>query len=291
MQPEEIAVSVDGGQLRVLRWPGRGPVALAAHGITANALSWALVAEALGEDVSLVAPDLRGRAASAGLPGPYGMTAHARDLVAVLDHLGVADAVLAGHSLGGFAACVTAVHAPDRVRELVLVDGGLGFPVPAGTDIDAVLQAVIGPAMARLAMTFPSREAYRDFWREHPAVGPAWSAAVDAYVQRDLVGTEPELHSSCRLEAIRVDGADVLTGSATLQAIRELPRPATLLWAPRGLFDEPQGLYDEQRLAAAALDPARVRTERVDDVNHYTVLLTDPGARVVADHIRRAAGV
>jgi pimeloyl-ACP methyl ester carboxylesterase len=131
-------------------------VVLAAHGITANALSFGRVAEALAGRVDLVAPDLRGRAGSAGLPGPYGMAAHAADLIAVADHLGLDRVPLAGHSMGGFVVASTAAAYPDRVSGVLLVDGGVSLPVPAGVDVDAVLHAVIGPAMQRLSMTFAS---------------------------------------------------------------------------------------------------------------------------------------
>lgn len=287
--PEPIRVPVSGGDLAVLRWPGDGPVVLAAHGITANALSWQVVADALGGAVTLVAPDLRGRAESRSLPGPFGMAAHADDLVAVLDFLGVGAAVVVGHSMGAYVATVTALRHPSRVRELVLVDGGAAFPVPADVDVDAAILAVIGPAMQRLSMTFESREAYRAFWQAHPAFTGRWTDDVDAYVQRDLIGDPPQLRSSCVLEAIRTDGGAVLVDEETKRAVRELPCHATLLWAERGLMDEPQGLYDEQRLAALDLDPRRVTTVAVPGVNHYTVLLDPRGAEVVAEHVRRAA--
>ncbi|WP_316745438.1 hypothetical protein [Streptomyces sp. MK7] len=73
--------------------------------------------------------------------------------------------------------------------------------------------------------------------------------------------------------------------------MHRLPRPAVLLWAERGLMDEPQGLYDEQRLATAGLDPGLVRTRRVPGTNHYTVIVGDEGARVVAEQLLAAAGV
>jgi pimeloyl-ACP methyl ester carboxylesterase len=290
--PESSRVPVDGGELTVLRWPGHDPDAptvVAAHGITANALAWARVAQASDGRVTLLAPDLRGRAGSAHLPGPFGIASHARDLVAVLDAWGLKRAVLAGHSMGAFVAATAAVIEPTRVSSLVLVDGGLGFPTPAGTDIDAVLHAVIGPAMQRLAMTFPDRQAYREFWRAHPALADTFDDVVDAHVQRDLVGAEPELRSSCALAAVRQDGADVVAGESTLRAVHEATAPTLLLWAPRGLRDEPGGLYTAERLAAAGLDPARVRTEMVDDVNHYTILLGEHGARAVADRLAGAA--
>src|SRR5688572_30303476 len=89
-------VPVTGGSLHVGRWGDGDRVVLAAHGITGNHRSWQGVARELGPDVSLVAPDLRGRGESGKLTAPYGMRAHAEDLIAVLDHLEVDRAVLAG---------------------------------------------------------------------------------------------------------------------------------------------------------------------------------------------------
>ena len=119
MEREAIRVPVRGGRLRVTCWPGRreeSPVALAVHGITANSRAWDVVARQLDGEVTVLAPDLRGRGLSASLPGPYGMAEHAADLVAVLDHLGVARALVLGHSMGAFVACMAAVRYPDRIR-------------------------------------------------------------------------------------------------------------------------------------------------------------------------------
>jgi pimeloyl-ACP methyl ester carboxylesterase len=290
---EELLVPVPGGKLAVSRWPADdpgAPVVLALHGITANGLSWARVAHHLAGRVTLVAPDLRGRGRSGRLPGPYGIAAHADDMAAVVETLGVQRVVLTGHSMGAFTAALTAVRHPHLLTDLLLVDGGVGFPVPAGLDPDALITSVIGPAMRRLSMTFPDREAYRAFWQEHPAFAACWSPWVDAYIQRDLVGEEPELRSSCSLEAVRTDGVDQL-GAEVSGAVHRLPRPAVLLWAERGLMDEPQGLYDEQRLAAAGLDPELVRTRLVPGTNHYTIIIGDEGARIVARHLLVAAGV
>ncbi|QLJ03670.1 alpha/beta hydrolase [Streptomyces sp. NEAU-sy36] len=291
--PEEFEVPVPGGSLAVLRWPADdpgAPVVVALHGITANGLSWARVAHHLAGRVTLVAPDLRGRGRSGRLPGPYGIAAHADDTAALVAALGAGPVVLTGHSMGAFAAAVTAVRHPHLPAALLLVDGGVGFPVPAVSDPDALITSVIGPAMRRLSMTFPDRDAYRAFWRSHPAFAASWSAWADAYIQRDLVGEEPALRSSCALEAVRTDGVDQL-GEEVSGAVRRLPVPAVLLWAERGLLDEPQGLYDERRLAAAGLDPRLVRTRQVPGTNHYTILVGDEGARAVARHLLAAAGV
>lgn len=290
---EELQVPVAGGKLAVSRWPAGdpgAPVVLALHGITANGLSWARVAHHLAGRATLVAPDLRGRGRSGRLPGPYGIAAHADDMATLVNALGAGRVVLTGHSMGAFTAALTAVRHPHLLTGLVLVDGGVGFPVPSGLDPDELITSVIGPAMRRLSMTFPDRAAYRAFWQRHPAFAGSWAPWVEAYVQRDLVGEEPELRSSCSLEAVRTDGVDQLREEVS-GAVHRLPRPAVLLWAERGLLDEPQGLYDEQRLASAGLDPRLVRTQLVPGTNHYTVIAGDEGAQVVAQHLLAAAGV
>lgn len=288
MNPEELDVPVTGGGLRVCRWPGAtGPTVVAAHGITANALSWAPVADALAGRATLIAADLRGRAKSNALPGPYGLAQHADDLIAVLDHLGLDRAPIVGHSMGAFVAAVAALRHPDRVSSVLLVDGGVTLQVPEGANIDDILEAVIGPAMRRLQMTFDSEQTYLDFWRVHPALSAAWSPAVRDYALRDLVGEPPALRSSCSLEAVRRDATDTLLDEQTTTASHRIRCPATLLWCERGILDEPQGLYDEARLKAAGTDHSGLTVEKVPDVNHYTILLSPKGAGTVADHIGR----
>ncbi|MFJ8900522.1 alpha/beta fold hydrolase [Streptomyces sp. NPDC102370] len=288
----DLTVPVHGGRLAVTHWPGDGPPVVALHGITANSLAFAALADAL-PGIDLYAPDLRGRAGSAELPGPYGPGAHVDDVVAVLDHLGLARAVLVGHSMGAFVAALAAARHPDRFPRVVLVDGGLGFPPPPGTDIDALLKAVIGPAMDRLSMTFESAEDYLAFFRAHPALAPHWGPQVTGYVTRDLTGRAPGLRSSCVLDAVRADGAAVLHDPEVLAAVHRPQVRGELLWAERGLLDEPQGLYDAGRVAAAALHPARMPARRIDGTNHYSVLFrpaVDEVAAAVRDAVDAPAG-
>ncbi|HEX7661187.1 MAG TPA: alpha/beta hydrolase [Pseudonocardiaceae bacterium] len=280
----QLAVPVPGGTLAVHRWAADrpdAPVLIAAHGITGNGLSWAAIADAL-PDHDVIVPDLRGRAGSRAVSGPYGLARHAEDLVLVLDHLGItAPVVLAGHSMGGFVACLAAATQPRRFRKVVLVDGGLGFPTPEGVDTDAVLAALVGPAIQRLEMEFPSVEAYREFWRRHPAFGDIWNDRTIEYLDHDLIGEPPQLRSSCVGEAIRADGADVIRDPDTLAAIHHLPVSTTLLWAERGMLNQPEGLYSRRTLAAL---PARIEARLVPGTNHYSIVIGD-GARAVAEAV------
>jgi pimeloyl-ACP methyl ester carboxylesterase len=290
--PEQVSVPVVGGNLSVLHWaadaPG-APVALLLHGITSNALVWARVAGELAGEFEVVAPDLRGRAGSAGLPGPYGLAEHAEDVAAVLDRFG--DAVVAGHSMGAFVAALAAAGSSRyRVRGLVLVDGGLPFPRQSGEDVDAQLGALLGSTLDRLRATFPDLAAVRAFWAAHPTVGP-WVdvPSVAAFLARDVTGVPPGLRSAVVPDAVRVDGADLLADERTLAATRELPVPATLLWAPRGMSDQPPGLYDEERLARFGAARAGITAVAVPDTNHDSIVWAPQGVAAVAAAVRAAA--
>ena len=150
---------VTGGTLRVLSW-GDGPrPVIAVHGITANAVCWQAVARALPEDWTLYAVDLRGRGHSAALPGPYGFDQHGADLRAAVHALGLHRPVLVGHSLGAYIALLAANAHPQAFGRLVLIDGGLPLPVPSGADLDGLLAASLGPALARGATFSRSRKA------------------------------------------------------------------------------------------------------------------------------------
>jgi lipase len=285
-QAEYLDVDVRGGSMRVARWGGTGPTVVALHGITATHMAWLEVANRL-PDVTLLAPDLRGRGRSAHLPGPYGFDAHAADIIALLDAVGCERVVVVGHSMGGFAAVRLAAIHPDRVSRLVLVDGGLPTGRPEDPMPDGGIDAALGPAGARLAMTFPSRQAYRDFWRAHPAIGPMWGPAVEAYVDYDLVGEPPELRSSCRQEAMRVDGAEVLDHAGATATLRRVTAPIIFLRAVRGLLDGPP-FYSEEAVGRWLSGTPAVETTTVPDTNHYSVVLGAGGASAVAQSVADA---
>ncbi|MBV9197975.1 MAG: alpha/beta hydrolase [Solirubrobacterales bacterium] len=289
-----IDVPVAGGSLATFRFEGprRGlPTVLAVHGMTASSQGWRAVTRALSGRVSVVAPDLRGRGRSNGLPGPYGMAAHARDMLAVLDHLGLERAVLVGHSLGAYIIARAAAEHPDRVAAVVLVDGGLPIPSSRGADPQRFIESFLGPSLARLQMTFGSREDYRTWWRRHPAfaAGDIDDADIVAYADHDVVGKPPALRSSVSEEAVRGDAAELFTMG---EPAHRLAVPATLVCAPRGLLDDPNPMQPVELVQAwAAEAPNQRRMLPVPDVNHFTIALGRAGAGAVAATIEEALGV
>lgn len=288
MQLRLLNVPVDGGDLRVLLWGNGKRMAVAVHGITASAMSWQAVARRMPPDWTLAAPDLRGRGHSRELPGPFGLDRHARDVTAVLRHFG-GRPVLAGHSMGAFVALLARDAHPELVRRLVLVDGGLPLPVPDGADTDALLDATLGPAMARLGQTFADTEAYLDFWRAHPALADCWTPDVEAYIRYDLVGEPGQLRSRAVEEAIRADGREVLAEKPFADALSRLTKATPLLTAPAGMFGQPPGLLPAELVAAWQERVPALRPQTVPGTNHYTIMFEREAAAVVSQAIRAAA--
>lgn len=68
--------------------------------------------------------DARGHGQSSRPPGPYTIAQLGQDALAILDAESIAAAHVCGLSLGGITALWIAVHAPARVRSLVMANTG-----------------------------------------------------------------------------------------------------------------------------------------------------------------------
>jgi len=111
-------IAVDGAELAVeVRGEG-GPV-LFVHGFPFDRTVWRHQLAALSR-WQRIAPDLRGAGASTAPPDGYTIARYADDLVAVLDALGVRQAVVCGLSMGGYIAFELLRRHADRVRAVVL---------------------------------------------------------------------------------------------------------------------------------------------------------------------------
>lgn len=289
-----LDVAVAGGALRVGVWEPREPLpgspeVLVIHGVTSSHLVWPFVVAEL-PGVRVIAPDLRGRGASNTITGPGGMGAHARDLVTLLDSLGVESLPVIGHSMGAFVAVTLANTAPERVDRLTLIDGGLPLNAPAGVSAEALVQAILGPTADRLSRRFSSREEYLDFWREHPAFLRDWSSEIEEYFRYDLVQDGDALRPATSLSTTTDDTVDMNTGTELAAALAALPsfgKPVDLITVPRGLLDEVPGLYPDEHLAGLLRALPSVRHAALDDLNHYTVVMSERGARALGPLLPR----
>ena len=287
-----VDVAVDGGMLHAGVWTPVGGAAddaatvLLVHGVTSSHLAWPFVVERL-PGVRVIAPDLRGRGRSNGLEGPAGMAAHAADLAALLDALGIDRTVVVGHSMGAFVSVAFAHLHPERVSRLLLVDGGLPLDVPPGLSTDELVAGILGPTAARLSMRFADPGEYLDFWRRHPAFADAWTPELERYLVYDLVDDGAgALRPATSYATTADDTVDMNTGEVLPAALAGLRHPARMITVPRGLQDEPPGLYAPEHLERLLAQYPGVQHERIDGFNHYTIVMSPAGADVVAGAVR-----
>lgn len=284
-----LDVPVRGGGLRVGVWDPIGEHAddvLLVHGVTSSHLVWPLVVDAL-PGVRAIAPDLRGRGRSNRITGSAGLAAHADDLAATLDALGISRVAVAGHSMGAFVAVVFAHRHPERVSRLILIDGGLPLDVPDGVEPDDLVAAILGPTAGRLSMRFADAGEYREFWRQHPAFQDEWPPELEQYFDYDLDDDGAgALRPATSYQTTVDDTIDLTSGTALPTALAALRHPARFVTVPRGLQNETPGLYAPAHAERVLAANPEVRHTALDDLNHYTVVLSTAGADAVAAIIR-----
>jgi esterase len=123
--PHERDVRLRGMKFHYIDWGGDGAVVLFLHGGGLTAHTWDVVCLALRADYHCLALDQRGHGETAWSDDlDYGIEAHADDIAAFADELGLERFVLVGQSLGGMASMLYAGRNPGRLAALVLVDVG-----------------------------------------------------------------------------------------------------------------------------------------------------------------------
>ena len=102
---------------------GNGPAIVFSHGLLMDSSMFAPQVAALKSRYRCITWDERGHGQTAGAEcAPFSYYDSANDLAALLAHLGVKQAVLAGMSQGGYLSLRCALTHPDIVRALVLID-------------------------------------------------------------------------------------------------------------------------------------------------------------------------
>lgn len=121
---------LDRGDVRVYyEDDGAGLPILLTHGFGASTGMWAGQVAAYQDRYRLIRWDMRGHGKTECPEelSHYSQAHTVEDMRALLDHLGVEQAVIAGHSLGGFMALAFNVAYPERVKALVLQGSGPGY--------------------------------------------------------------------------------------------------------------------------------------------------------------------
>lgn len=112
------------------REKGEGFPVVLVHGFTGNSRNWALTVPVLTRQFRTISVDMRGHGHSAKpvRREDYTLEAMADDVYALLQHLGVRECYLAGHSMGGMVSQHIVLDNPELVRALVLVDTAAEIP-------------------------------------------------------------------------------------------------------------------------------------------------------------------
>ena len=122
-------------RLRVLTWESSdGPPVVLLHSLGESSSTWIAVAETLAEDHRVYAVDLRGHGDSSRT-SRYSLDLMSEDVVGVIEHLGLADVRLIGHSLGGMIAYLIASRRVPRLAGLVLEEAPPPLPISPPRDI------------------------------------------------------------------------------------------------------------------------------------------------------------
>ena len=109
---------------------GEGPAVVFSHGYLMDHTMFGRQVTALAPEYRVITWDQRGHGGTRAT-GAFTYWDSAADVLALLDHLGIERAVLAGMSQGGFLSLRAALTVPDRVRALVLIDSQAGQEDPA----------------------------------------------------------------------------------------------------------------------------------------------------------------
>ena len=163
------ALRVNGASLHIAEL-GEGAPLLLLHGWPEFWLTWEPVMLRLSKRYRLVAPDLRGFGDSDKPDGPFGAADHAADMLALLDALGIRQAGIVGHDVGGAAMQPLARKAPERVAGLFFFD----FVYPGiGPRMGAPDQTDMAPALVGASRL--TCETYISYFLRH------WSYRKNAF--------------------------------------------------------------------------------------------------------------
>jgi 3-oxoadipate enol-lactonase len=111
---------------------GAGQPILFIHAFPLHSAIWRSQIAAFSPHQRVIAPDLRGLGSSARGSGAASLDQHADDIAALLDHLGIEQATVAGLSMGGYIAFALWRRHRARIVALILADTRAGADTEEG---------------------------------------------------------------------------------------------------------------------------------------------------------------
>jgi pimeloyl-ACP methyl ester carboxylesterase len=208
-------------------YSGGNPPILLLHGLSANASEFrGLVDAGLAPAHRVIAPDLRGRARSGKPKSGYTMEDHARDVLALMNNLGLDEVVLGGHSFGGLLSIYMASRYPEKISKVIVIDAA----IEVHPDVRDMLRASLG----RLERTLPSSAEYLSQLQSAPYVNGMWDEYMEGYYRAEIRenpdGTAQSMTSSDAI-AQALDGAQAEDWELL---VRNVHQPVLLFNATEG---------------------------------------------------------
>jgi 3-oxoadipate enol-lactonase len=158
---------------------GQGEPLLMIHGAGVPHGEFQPQYEAIGAKFRLILPDVRGHGESLTTDAPYSMKQFADDMIGLLDQLGIQQALILGHSMGGTIAQQMAVDHPQRVKAIVLAETNYGIKS------DRMLYALVrlmDPVSRMIGIKRLSGVSVNQFSARSPQMKPFLEAAFQQHV-------------------------------------------------------------------------------------------------------------
>ncbi|NOT53147.1 MAG: alpha/beta fold hydrolase [Deltaproteobacteria bacterium] len=205
---------------------GSGPALVFAHGGGGSHLSWWQQVPVFAKQYTVVTFDHRSFGHSRDLPNGPGPNAFVQDLTALLDHLKIEKAVVAGQSMGGWTVCGFAAAHPERTRALILCDTTGGIATAAADKSHVQIRERSRGTLAQVlenayAKSFPERAPAMTFLYRQ-------ISALNTHVPPTLVSTLFGLHHQVKPivdhkipTLLLVGEDDVLTPPAAMRSLVE----------------------------------------------------------------------
>lgn len=278
-------VAGDGAELAFGYWPGCGAPVVALHGLTASYLSFIGIAECLDGRLPLLAFDLRGRGDSDKPAAPYGMAQHARDIASAMRAMDLGASIVVGHSMGAFVATALAAQEPGLVAGLVLIDGGYVPDTPAAAAPGQGVNAALAQRIEQLRRTYPSRNAYLEFWRTQPHFPPAdWNRWIEASLDYEAGGESPVQPKASEV-AVLADLAEAFQREPIVERLKSIRVPVMFVRAESGFTADQPPLFPDEVVAQIRRWVPHIEDHKIGGTTHYTLALGERGAAQTADLI------